>query len=365
MDNIWLAFLLTLVAGLSTGVGGALALFTKRKNKKFLAVSLGFSAGVMIYVSMIELFKESSTVLGEAMGDKTGMIVTVASFFGGMFLIALIDKFIPAKDNPHELKNANKALVKQAKHDNKTSNIQNIASGELAADSSFALKNPSIDNPWVLPKESENSSLGAEETLALPTADVSETEGVGDASQADKQDSKKGLKLKDKVIAKTLDAQTSEDAAAMKKLKKSGILTALAIAIHNFPEGIATFIAALQEPSVAIPIVVAIAIHNIPEGISIAVPIYFSTGSKKKAFFYSLFSGLAEPLGAVVGYLILMPFLNDIAFGVIFAVVAGIMVFISIDELLPSAREYGEHHLSIYGLVAGMAVMAVSLILFM
>ena len=126
----------------------------------------------------------------------------------------------------------------------------------------------------------------------------------------------------------------------------------------------ATFVSALQEPNVAIPIVAAIAIHNVPEGIAVAVPLYQATGSRRKALGYSFLSGLAEPLGALVGWLLLMPFLNGTVFGVIFGAVAGVMVFISFDELLPAAREYGEHHLSIYGLISGMAVMAVSLLLF-
>ena len=145
---------------------------------------------------------------------------------------------------------------------------------------------------------------------------------------------------------------------------RMGFLTALALAIHNFPEGLATFVAALQSPSLAIPIVVAIAIHNIPEGIAVSVPIYQATHSKKKAFTYSFLSGLAEPIGALVGWFVLMPFMNDMVYGLIFASVAGIMVFISLDELLPAAREYGQHHLAIYGLVSGMIVMAISLLLF-
>jgi len=149
-----------------------------------------------------------------------------------------------------------------------------------------------------------------------------------------------------------------------KKLMKMGSFTALAIAIHNLPEGLATFTAALTDPSLGIAIAVAIAIHNIPEGIAVSIPIYFATADKKKAFWYSFLSGLAEPVGALVGYLILMPFMSPTIFGVLFAGVAGIMVFISIDELLPAAREYGEHHLSIYGLVLGMIVMAVSLLMF-
>ena len=145
---------------------------------------------------------------------------------------------------------------------------------------------------------------------------------------------------------------------------RSGLLTALSISIHNFPEGLATFVSALQEPFLAIPIVAAIGLHNIPEGIAVSVPIYYATGNRKKVFFYSFASGLSEPLGAALGYLVFMPFMNDVVYGVLFAGVAGIMVFISFDELLPAAREYGEHHLSIYGLVAGMGLMAVSLLLF-
>ena len=220
----------------------------------------------MIYVSMIELFAQANDILAAEMGLKKGTIITVIAFFGGMLLIAIIDKLIPSKENPHEVKLLEKENVEITKSN---------------------------------------------------------------------------------------------------RLIRSGLLTALAIAIHNFPEGLATFISALQEPKVAIPIVIAIAIHNIPEGIAVSVPIYYGTGSKKKAFLYSFLSGLSEPIGAVIGYLILMPILSEIVFGALFAGVAGIMVFISLDELLPSAREYGEHHLSIYGLVAGMIVMAISLILFM
>ena len=264
MGNVWIAFLLTAVAGLSTGVGSAIAFFAKKTNTKFLAISLGFSAGVMIYVSMVEIFQSAQATLIKALGAKPGSAVTVAAFFGGMLLIALIDKFVPSEENPHEVKR------------------------------------------------------------------------IGEPETTD----------------------------AKKKLMHTGMFTALAIGIHNFPEGLATFVSALREPSVAIPIVVAIAIHNIPEGIAVSVPIYYATGSKKKAFLYSFLSGLSEPLGAIIGYLVLIPIMSDTVYGILFAAVAGIMVFISVEELLPSAREYGEHHLSIYGLVAGMAVMAVSLLMF-
>ena len=277
MMNIMLAFSLTLFAGLSTGIGSLIAFFAKKTNKKFLSISLGFSAGVMIYVSLIEIFQKAKTSLAGELGDTWGAWATVFAFFGGIFLIAVIDKLIPEEENPHETK-------------------------AVLADS-------------VAPEEGTETE-----------------QAEGDKS---------------------------------KRLMRMGAFTALAIAIHNFPEGLATFVSALQDPSIAIPIVVAIAIHNIPEGIAVSVPIYQATGSRQKAFLYSFASGIVEPVGAIIGWLILLPIMNDVIYGVIFAAVAGIMIFISVDELLPSAREYGEHHLSIYGLIAGMAVMAVSLLLFL
>lgn len=268
MSDVQMAFLMTTIAGLSTGIGSLIAFLAKKTNTKFLSFSLGLSAGVMIYVSMIEIFPQAKEDLSRLYGAKNGTLITAAGFFAGMLLIALIDKLLPSEKNPHE--------------------------------------------------------------------------------------------------AKSVESMQSADAGQnSQKLMRTGVFTALAIGIHNFPEGIATFISALHDPEVAIPIVVAIAIHNIPEGISVAVPIYYATGSKKKAFLYSFASGLSEPVGALIGYLILMPFMNALVSSIIFSAVSGIMVFISLDELLPSAREYGEHHLSIYGLVSGMAIMAVSLILFL
>jgi ZIP family zinc transporter len=265
MNNILLAFALTAFAGLSTGIGSAIAFFAKKTSTRFLSVSLGFSAGVMIYVSMVEIFAKAQHVLAGAYGDKTGLLVAIIAFFAGMLLIGLIDRLVPNDTNPHEAK-----------------------------------------------------SLG----------------------------------------------MSPEGQAAKGKLLRTGLFTALAVGIHNFPEGLASFISALQAPTVAIPIVAAIAIHNIPEGVAVSVPVYYATGSKRKAFLWSFLSGLSEPVGALIGWLILMPIMSELVYGLLYAAVAGIMVFISLDELLPSAREYGEHHLSIYGLVAGMAVMALSLWLF-
>jgi len=149
-----------------------------------------------------------------------------------------------------------------------------------------------------------------------------------------------------------------------------GLFTALAIGIHNFPEGLTTFLAALQDPGLGLAIAIAVALHNIPEGISVAVPVFYATGSRKKAFLYSALSGLAEPIGAIIAYVAIRFFLGGGAgvippeiMGVLFGGVAGIMVYISLDELLPTSRAYGRGHDSLFGLVAGMLVMALSLLL--
>lgn len=266
-NTILFAFGLTLFAGLSTGIGSAIAFFAKRTNTRFLSIALGFSAGVMIYVSFVEIIVKARDTLIPEVGNNSAYWYTTAAFFGGILFIAIIDKFIPSVENPHEMH--------------------------------------------------------------------------------------------------SVEEMADEKAMKSAKLMRMGMFTALAIAIHNFPEGLATFTAALTEPALGVAIAVAIAIHNIPEGIAVSVPVYYATGNKKKAFWLSFLSGLAEPVGALIGYLILMPFLSPVVFGVLFASVAGIMVFISLDELLPAAEEYGEHHLSIYGLIAGMAVMALSLLMFL
>lgn len=263
-EPVVFAFLLTLLAGLSTGVGSAIAFFGKRTNKTFLSVALGFSAGVMIYVSFVEILRKAQDKLTVDFGAVVGSWITVAAFLGGMMLIAMVDRLVPSPENPHE---------------------------------AHALE---------------------------------EMKEVGDAG-----------------------------------LSRMGKFAAIAIAIHNFPEGLATFVSALSDPRLGLSIAIAVALHNIPEGISVSVPVYFATGSKKKAFWLSFLSGLSEPLGAVVGYGIMKSFFSPLVFGVLFAGVAGIMVFISIDELFPMAKVYGRGHAAVYGLMGGMGVMAVSLLLFL
>ena len=265
-NNLLFAFGLTMFAGLSTGIGSLIAFLSKKFNTKFLTVSLGFSAGVMIYVSLVEIFAKARESLSVGLGDKMGYTVTVISFFAGIAVIALIDKCIPSYENPHELNVSQK---------------------------------------------------------------------IADSTEEEKR-----------------------------KLMRMGIFSALAIAIHNFPEGLATFMSALKNPALGVSIAVAIAIHNIPEGLAVSAPIFYATKSRKKAFFLSFLSGLAEPVGALIGYFILRSIFNESTFGIIFAAVAGIMVYISLDELLPTAEEYGEHHIAIGGLIGGMIVMATSLLLF-
>ncbi|MFW6301505.1 MAG: zinc transporter ZupT, partial [Bacillota bacterium] len=261
-EGFWFALGLTAFAGLSTGLGGIFAFFTKKTDFKFLSSALSFSAGVMIYISFVEIYSKASSELVEYFGGNLGNVVTIIAFFAGILLILLIDKFVPDPDNPH--------------HGWKEENVE-------------AITNES-------PEEAK----------------------------------------------KRLEAEERQE------LHRVGLMSTLAIAIHNFPEGLVTFVSALHDPALGISIAIAIALHNIPEGVAAAIPIYYSSGSRLKAISYSFAAGLAEPVGALVGYFFFRSFFDDLVFGIIFALVAGIMVFISVDELLPASKKYGEGHREIY-----------------
>lgn len=275
MNGIFTALLLTLVAGSATGIGGAMVLFKKKLSSNFLAGALGLSAGVMLFISLAELYPEAqSGIIANGAGIHAKAFVLIA-FFIGMGIITLIDFLIPEHENPHEAP---------------------------------------------------------------------------------------GLSLGDKTAA--VDVLQHTDNTALKKL---GIMSALAIAVHNFPEGVATFVGALNNPEMGAGITFAIALHNIPEGIAVAIPIYYATRSRGKALFYATLSGLSELLGALLCIGITSLFGIELtgkgmAFPLILSAVAGIMVYISLDELLPTAEKYGKHHIAIGGVVAGMAIMAVSLL---
>lgn len=263
-ERVLIAFGLTLVAGLGTGIGSLAAFFARKTDKVFMSAMLGFSAGVMIYISFVEILPQAGTILASAQGPGKGTWLTAISFFGGLLVMMAIDMLLPAHQNPHEAH-----LI---------------------------------------------------EELAKP----------------------KSMQM---------------------NLLRMGGMTAVAITIHNFPEGIATFAVSLQSVSMGLPIAVAIALHNIPEGISVAVPIFYATGDRRKACIVSALTGLAEPAGAVVAYFLLRNLLGAPTVGILLACVAGIMVYVALDELLPTAKKYDTGHASIFGVVAGMAVMALSLLI--
>ncbi len=269
-DNTLFALLITLFAGLATGIGSLIGFFAKKTNKKFLCFSLGLSAGVMVYIAFMEMLHGARLSLGELYGSDRGDIITALLFFGGMILAGVIDRIIPETENPHELHNVEEMQGEDNQHHHH---------------------------------------------------------------------------------------------AANRKLRHTAIFSAIVLAIHNFPEGIATFVTAYTDIGAGIAIAVAVAIHNIPEGIAVSVPIYHATGSRKRAFWYSFFSGFAEPAGALVAWAVLMPFITPALVSLIMAAVAGIMIYIAFDELLPATHYYGENHIALYGLFIGMAVMAASLIL--
>lgn len=240
-------------------------MFQKRSSSRFLCASLGFSAGVMVYLSFMEILPEALHYLEQYFSPTRAGVMNVVIFFLGILVIGLIDRFVPSQDNPHE--------------------------------------------------------------------------------------------IPDVVSLVTVNQQTDPH------LMRTGILSALAIAIHNLPEGLATFTSYMADPQIGISIAIAVAIHNIPEGIAVAVPIYFATGNRMKSIVVALLSGLSEMLGAVLG-LALFSFSNtDLMLGIVLALTAGVMIYISFDELLPTAERYGKHHLAIYGVLGGMAVMAISLLM--
>jgi ZIP family zinc transporter len=298
MNEVWIAMGLTLLAGMATGIGSIIAFAAKRTNFRFLSVATGFSAGVMLYISFVEIFYKGVASLTEQYGSYWGHWINAASFFGGMFVIGVIDQLIPTAENPHETR---------------------------AEEETMLLRNPSAPCP------------------DLHAACVETAAGSAGA--------------------------LNNGESGSRNLMRMGLFTAVAIGIHNFPEGLATFLAALQDPSLGVAVAVAIALHNIPEGISVSVPIFYATGDRTKAFTYSLVSGIAEPVGAGTAYVAIRFFVGGESgaitpqvMGILFGGVAGIMVYISLDQLLPTSRAYGKGHDSLFGLVGGMLIIALSLL---
>ena len=281
-NDILFAFLLAIFAGASTCAGAAIAFFSKQDNTKMLSAGLGFSAGVMVYLSFVELLPASIEEFNKL--SQNGETIALFIFFVSMLACLFIDKAVPVDINPHEIE---------------------------APEAYCELRS---------------------------------------------------CYLKDRKLPIAKQALTQDNAPASNKtLRRTGILTAFAIALHNFPEGFATFASGLESIKLGVVVALAVAIHNIPEGIAVSLPIYHATGQKRKAFIFAALSGLAEPLGALVGALLILPLFGASAVAVSFALVAGVMIFISFDELFPVAKAYASGHECLYGLIAGMAVMAFSL----
>ncbi len=277
-DNVALAFILTILAGLSTVIGAFLVFWVRTTCTKFLSFGLGFSAGVMIYLSFFELLKESNYLLaGSPKGNYSGLVVLM--FLFGLAIAGVIDFFTH----------------------NRVEACPGLGCGKTEV--------TNLGNRWHGHRHRHGQRFWSQQALL-----------------------------------------------------RTGIFTAVIIAIHNFPEGIVTFTTASVNMVFGVSIAIAIAIHNIPEGFCIALPIYYATKDKKKSILYALIAGLAEPFGALLTYFILLPFISNNVLGIMLAIVAGIMVYISFDELLPTARRYGGHT-GLFGLVCGMVLMAFSLYL--
>ena len=265
--NVLYSFILTLLVGLTMGFGSLFSFLIKGRNKKFLSLALSFSAGIMIYISFMEILPEGIHLIEESAPGNKGHIIALAAFFGGIIFTALLEKAVHSMGGHHH-------------------------------------------------------------------------HGVDDHEDH------------------------SHDALDKSHLEKLGIMTAVSIGIHNLPEGLAIFTTGLKDITIAIPLAIAVILHNIPLSIAISVPIYYATKSKKKAFMYSTLVGLCQPLGAIIGYALFSNFFSDMLFGILFCIISGIMIFVSLDELLPTSQQYEDHHFSVYGTILGMFVMAVSLMLF-
>lgn len=261
-EAVFSAILLTTIAGMSICLGALVAFFVKQTDKKTIAFALGFSAGLIIYVSLVEILFEAREQIGSFVGEHDASGITTLCFFGGILLTGLIDSLIHSKAESHDFRSVDEISTQSEK----------------------------------------------------------------------------------------------------KRIARAGAMTAVAIAVHNFPEGIAIFISSLSEPAIGLTLAVAVALHNIPAGIAIAVPTYYGTGSRSKSMGYAFLAGIIQPIGAIAAYIILLPFITPFVLSCTFAVVAGTMIYISFVELIPSSYRVGEQSWSTAGIFAGMVVMALAMV---
>lgn len=317
LDNAPLAFVLVIAAGLSTALGAAAVFFQRLvalASKQVLAAGLGFSGGVMLYVSFAEIFVKSQGAFTDAGNDAhhAYMLATVCLFLG-MLMLRLLALLVHKIDGDHH----------QCEVD-----LPQIRSNVIGADDVVVNVTPGLAQ--------EQAPAPADVEAAGPTGSTGE--------------------------------KAAADGETDKKLQRMGLNTAAAISIHNFPEGLATFVATLAEPSVGATLAIAIAIHNVPEGLCVALPIYYATGSRIRGFLYALLSGISEPIGALIGYAIIKSTgedMNQTIYGILFGLVAGMMIMIVLLELLPTGYRYDPQDKYVTNsLVCGMLTMAASLVLF-
>lgn len=362
--TVWLGFVVVLIAGLSTGIGAAAVFFprmVKLASRRVLASALGISAGVMTYVSFVEIFAKSVDAFDESLLDKiddedkrSGManLYGTLSFFCGVAVNALIDYLVRKLSNEHN-HHTDPTAIGEPKHHLVEENASDDGE-EVVVPHCIGC---SPDPVGELQEWQDRAQIEVEATGGGVTASMMSPEEVSNVSSQDCENGPK-IVVDDSEIKK-------HEALEKRKLTRMGLQTALAIALHNFPEGLATFVAFLDDPAIGVAFAIAIAIHNIPEGFCVSLPVYYATGDRRKAFLWGTFSGVTEPIGAFVGWLFFRNGFDLVLYGVMFGVVGGMMVMISLRELLPTAFRYDPSDTVVTNsLIFGMALMSLSLVLF-
>jgi len=356
MSNVGIAFGAVIAAGASTGVGAAIVFFprlVKLASRKVLASSLGISAGVMTYVSFVEIFQKSVGAF-DAMNESKiedadkrlgrANLYAALSFFLGVVIMMLIDVVIRYLSNDSS---------DSHDHHDITESLKKAENGGAEGKAGVIPRCPCCSP----------DPVGDLEAWQLKAAEEWQDEG-GHSAGSEVICEEKACNVDD-ITNLEASQKKLEDEVENKKLAKMGMQTALAIALHNFPEGLATYVAVLDDPKIGAVLAIAIGIHNIPEGFCVSLPIYYATGNRKKAFMWGALSGVSEPIGAILGYLVLANSVSQASYGIMFGLVAGMMVMISLKELLPTAYRYDPDDTVVTNsLVAGMLVIAASLVLF-
>lgn len=369
--NVGVALGLVCGAGAATAIGASVVFFpslVKLASRRVLAGSLGLSAGVMTYVSFVEIFVKSVDGFAAAGIDPDyGYIYATLSFFGGVMLMLLVDvsvKFLSGEYRHHHHDDIEEII-------NKGSNEEELNEREVVQPHCVGCIDDPVGelNVWQQRADEEIAGSGDAQTKTSATIVSNEVGTNGDVDNSDGNDSEAFEEIQQQTESGNkkvqIEKMPSEAEIEQKKLVKMGLSTAVAIALHNFPEGLATFVAALDDPSVGAVLAIAIGIHNIPEGLCVALPIYYATGNRWKAFMWGCLSGLSEPVAALLGWLVLAKAMGENVYAILFGLVSGMMVIISLKELIPTAHRYDpEDTVVTYSVIGGMVIIALSLALF-